>query len=82
MRFLDLTGGDIVLLTQGKMPTEKHRSAAQKLLVKEFSIFEKFPKPLLSQMKLFRLIFPPPPPLPKQNQFKYIMSALTTGFYL
>ena len=44
MRFLDLTGGDIVLLTQGKMPTEKHTSAAQKLLVKEFSIFEKISK--------------------------------------
>ena len=66
---------DIVLLTSGKMFTDKRINAAQKLLVEEFSIFEKFQNPLLSQMNLFRSIHP------KQNQFNYIMSAATTECY-
>ena len=47
MRFLNLTGGDIRRLTSGKMLTDKHINAPQKLLVKEFRVFENFQNPLV-----------------------------------
>ena len=56
MRFLNLTGGDIRRLTSRKMLTDKLINAAQKLLVKEFRVFENFQNPLVSQMNLFKSI--------------------------